>query len=157
MSEVTNIEEKSISSITLKWQERSGGRGRTATKFLDFVIDGASLREKIGGDLASCLGWLVPTANEKAVNRILLNEPADFPDNRRSLYVCPECGDLGCGAVSALVERVQDKVIWRDFGYQNNYESGVSFEGFEALGPIIFDATEYESAIRQALDITYEQ
>jgi hypothetical protein len=38
------------------------------------------------------------------------------------MYVCAECGDLGCGAVTAAVEVGDDKVVWRDFGYQNNYE-----------------------------------
>jgi hypothetical protein len=29
------------------------------------------------------------------------------------LYVCAECGDLGCGGVTAVVELTPDTVLWR--------------------------------------------
>jgi len=101
--------------------------------------------------MVSCLGWFVPEENAKAARRLLLEEAADLPDNRRTLYVCPECGDIGCGAVSLVVERVEDKIIWRDFGYENNYEEVVRTEGYENVGPFVFDRAEYEEAIKKAL------
>jgi hypothetical protein len=81
----------------------------------------------------------------------LLNEPADFPNDRRSLYVCPECGDLGCGALSAVIENVDNQIIWRDFGYQNNYEDIVHLDSYRDIGPFVFEAAEYESVIRRVL------
>jgi hypothetical protein len=57
-----------------------------------------------------------------AVDRLLLTSEADFPNERRSLFVCAECGDLGCGAVTLSVTRVGGKVVWSDFGYENTYE-----------------------------------
>lgn len=100
----------------------------------------------------SCLGWFVPEENAKAVRRLLLKEPADLPNDRRTLYVCPECGDLGCGVVSLVVERAGDRIIWRDFGYENGYEGMIHAEGFEGVGPFTFGRAGYEEAIRQAFD-----
>jgi hypothetical protein len=142
------------SVLQLAWKRREGGSGKTQRDYLDFIVDGQPLSEMIGGDLASCLGWFVPEENTKAVRRLLLEEPPDFPNNRRSLYVCPECGDLGCGAVSAAIEQIGDKIIWRDFGYQNNYEDEVIFGEYKNINPIAFNKAEYEKIIRGASLVT---
>ena len=104
-----------MSKLRLEWKRREGGGGRTQRDFLDFIVDGQPLSELVG-DQVSCLGWLVPEENAKAVRRLLLKEPPDLPNNRNTLYICPECGDLGCGAVSLVVEPVGNNIIWRDFG-----------------------------------------
>ena len=143
---------KEVSALRLVWKRRTGGGGRTQRDFLDFVIDGQSLSAVVG-DQISCLGWFVPEENAKAARRLLLEEPADLPENRRTLYVCPECGDIACGAVSLVVERVENKIIWRDFGYENNYEGVVRAEGFEGVGPFVFNRSEYEKVIKQAIDL----
>lgn len=145
------MENTKTSTLGLEWKRRAGGGGRTRRDFLDFVVNGQPLSEKVGGDLASCLGWFVPEHNRKAVRRLLLEDPADFPNNRRSVYVCPECGDLGCGAVSVIVEEVDGKIIWRDFGYENNYEDDVVFGEYQRIGPIAFDKVQYEETIKIAL------
>ena len=139
------------SSLRLQWKRRAGGGGRTQRDFLDFIVDGQSLSAVVG-DQISCLGGFGPDENAKAARRLLLEEPADLPDNRRALYVCPECGDVGCGVVSLVVERVDKKIIWRNFGYENNYEGGVRVEGFEEIGPFAFNADEYEKVLKQAID-----
>lgn len=139
-----------VSMLRLEWKRREGGGGRTQRDFLDFIVDGQPLSELVG-DQVSCLGWFEPEENAKAVRRLLLKEPADLPNNRRTLYVCPECGDIGCGAVSLVVERDEGSIIWRDFGYENGYEGIIHAEGFEEVGPFTFDRVGYEEAIRQAL------
>ena len=101
--------------LSLEWKKRPGGLGRTKREFLGFVVDGQSLSTVIGevvGDQISCLGWFLPEENAKAVRRLLLEETADLPNDRRSVYVCPECGDLGCGAVSVVIEAAGDQIIW---------------------------------------------
>jgi hypothetical protein len=135
-----------VSKLRLEWKRREGGGGRTQRDFLDFIVDGQPLSELVG-DQVSCLGWFVPKENAKAARRLLLKEPADLPNNRRTLYVCPECGDIGCGVVSLVVERAGDKIIWRDFGYENNYEGIIHAEGFAGVGPFRFDRAEYEEAL----------
>jgi hypothetical protein len=42
-------------------------------------------------------------ATANAISRLLLSEKADLPNGRRSFFVCSECGDLGCGAITAVV------------------------------------------------------
>jgi len=54
----------------------------------------------------------------EAVGQLLGEVSSSLPDGRVALYVCPECGDLGCGAVTALVERANDDVVWRDLGWR---------------------------------------
>jgi hypothetical protein len=65
-----------------------------------------------------------------AVDRLLLKSEADLPDDRRSLFVCAECGDLGCGAITISVKRAVDTIVWSDFGYENNYEESVSRDDY---------------------------
>lgn len=138
-----------MNSLRLNWKRRDGGGGKTERDYLDFVIDDVSLSEKFG-DSISCLGWTVSIENEKAVRRLLLEKPSDLPNNRRSLYICPECGDLGCGAVSIVVEQNGDQITWRDFAYQNNYLDPL-IEEYQDLGPFVFDKTDYEKVLKSAL------
>ena len=139
-----------VSELKLQWKRREGGGGRTQRDFLDFVADGQPLSELVG-DYISCLGWLGGEENAKAVRRLLLEEPSDLPNSRRTLYICPECGDIGCGALSAVVEQLGNKIIWRDFGFENNYENVIHRTGFEHIGPYTFDQRSYEQTIRQAI------
>ena len=143
--------EPKLSKIELNWETREGGKGRTKRDYLDIVIDGESLSKLVGGDLVSCLGWL-PGENELAVRRLLLEEPADFPNERRSLYVCPECGDIGCGAVTVAIEKRDNSIIWRDFGFENTVEDTVDTR-FNAVGPYVFEPVEYESVLKQAAEL----
>lgn len=138
------------SLLQLVWKRREGGGGKTQRDYLDFVVDGQPLSEKIGGDLASCLGWFVPAENTKAVRRLLLEEAPDLPKNRRSLYVCPECGELGCGTVTALVERSGETIIWRDFGYESNTDEVMPIRGYRDVA-FVFDRAQYERALKAAL------
>jgi hypothetical protein len=87
----------------------------------------------------------------KAVDRLLLKSEADLPDDRRSLFVCAECGDLGCGAITLSVKQVDDSVVWCDFGYENNYEAGVWRDDYKDVGPFEFDFHQYESALLDAV------
>jgi hypothetical protein len=43
--------------------------------------------------------------------------------DRVALFVCPECGDLACGAITALVSRNDHRVQWSDFAYDYGYEA----------------------------------
>lgn len=67
-----------------------------------------------------------------------------------SVYVCAECADLGCGAITVLVERDESTVSWRDWGYQNNYEDGLV--RIVDIADVTFDAAQYDATLRAALD-----
>jgi hypothetical protein len=132
------------------------GTSKSERHFLDFVVDGQWLWEVLGRrhDMVSVL-WVEYPKDEivKAVGRLLLEEKADLANNRRSLSVCSEWGDLGCGAITAVVERRSGTFAWRAFGHENNYEDAVSLDAYNVVGPFTFDAASYESTLRQAIPL----
>jgi hypothetical protein len=104
--------------------QRAGGPYKTERKFFDFVVDGVSLYDTLGRsrDLISAL-WNppeVPSEGDRAIRRLLLADGGDASENRVSLFVCPECGDLGCGAITVRIERDDTGIVWRNIGYENN-------------------------------------
>jgi hypothetical protein len=136
---------------------RPGGPGKTQRDFLDFVVDEKSLYEYLCKahdlDLISCLVLCRPIEESvRAGRRLLLKEPAMLPGERYPLFICPECGDLACGTVTVTVQEEKDRITWRDFGYQNTYETDIYFDAFKRIGPFIFSRDEYgrvlESGIR---------
>ena len=132
-----------------------GGGGKSERHFLDFAVGGQSLWERVGKphDMVSvlCLDF---AADEtiRAAHRLLLTEKADMPNNRRSLFICSECGDLGCGAITAVVVKERDAITWKDFGYENTYEDKVSLEDYKSIGPFTFSAVKHERTLLQGID-----
>jgi len=153
---------ETLSEISLPIKSRSSvqlsdGRYKTSRSYLDFVIDGVSLAERFtsaGFDLVGVFSktW-VPEANEAALRRLLLEEASDFPNGRCSVFVCGECGDLACGAVSVHVSASNSTVIWKDFGFQNSHESEIRFEKLSDLGPFQFDIESYRRRLSGAVTL----
>lgn len=112
-------------------------------RFLDFVVSGRSLLKEFrhrGYDVAP----RIPLASETR-ELLLLEKEADMPNGRVAIYVCPQCGDLGCGAVSVKIVREGADIIWDQFGWENDYDG--EFWPFEKIGPFRFDEAEYRIAI----------
>src|SRR3954447_7641655 len=100
--------------LSLAWRERrTDHEPQTPRSFLDFQVDGASLYDAIGEDLISCFGWLPAEGEAHFAAQLLLEQPPDL-DGRVPIYVCPECADNYCGAITAVIERKGDKTLWRD-------------------------------------------
>jgi hypothetical protein len=130
---------------------------RSRRDYLDFVVDGESL----GDQLAPVLGCASLPADYVPVlvldwpmgfpaedyGRLVGELPAPLPDGRVPLYICAECGDLGCGGITAVIERSADTVVWRDFGYQNDYEPFDVGDVLPSVGPIVFDRPGYLDAL----------
>jgi len=140
-----------VTRIGVKYPD---GTYKSERRFLDFVINGESLWETVGkpGDIVSILCFDYAVESKKAVDRLLLTERADLPNNRRSLFVCSECGDLGCGAITVVVVKERDTITWKDLGYESNYEDSVSLADFKSVGPFTFNSAEYERTLHQALE-----
>jgi hypothetical protein len=145
-----------ISTVDIIWAMRTGGGGRTERRYLDFVIDGVPLSSLLKCDVISPFGWTIPNEQVAAVDRLVRRKAADLPEQRVSLYVCPECGDLGCGAVSVQVEGGNGVVTWRDFAFQNNYDDSVHREGFENVGPFVFEGRRYHQVLEQLRQTTLQ-
>ena len=108
-----------MDELTKVWDSRKG------TKFLDFMVSGMSLYEIVGRkhDFIGCLGWVGNKYDNDARARLLLGRKPDLPSGRVSLYICPECADLGCGSIGAFVKADGDFFIWSDFAYEANYDA----------------------------------
>jgi hypothetical protein len=148
-----------VSSIHLSWRVREEGAGdprQTRREYLDFVIDGESLGQLTGlGDpgYIGFLGWMPDDdAYERGLlKQLLLEEPSELETGRRLLYMCPECGDVGCGALTAVVRREDDNFIWAEFGVERDWRVEnlpfVDLAGFEEVGPYRFEVSQYRDAL----------
>lgn len=87
--------------------------------------------------------------------RLLDDGEPDYPPNRVALYVCQECGDLGCGAVTVAVNRDPGAITWSDFRWEvNSYadhpdESTIRFD----LDPFRFAYDAYVEVLNRALQL----
>jgi hypothetical protein len=95
-------------------------------------------------DFMGCFVKGFNAQNETTARKLkLLTEPED----RVLLYICPECGDIGCGAYSAHIVKTDSGYIWENFAYENGYEELRIIENF---GPFSFESLAYEAAIDRA-------
>lgn len=143
--------------LSLRTSVRAGESNRARREFLDFDIDGQSLRDAlhtradtpITADLVSVLvtNWPAGFPTEE-LETLLGQRPGPFPGRRVALYVCPECGDYGCGAVTAVLERDSEEIVWRDLGWQTDYDPAVDLDLYRDLGSYRFDAWAYEACLR---------
>ena len=141
---------------------KTGAEVGKSRSFMDFVVDGEHLVLLLGPTRVP-KGLAV-----KFVPVLVFDWPSGFPaedfgrlvgaispslpDGRVPLYVCAECGDLACGAVTAIIDRTLDTVTWRDFGYQNNYETFERTNVADGVGPFIFDRASYDAVLQQFRD-----
>ena len=140
-------------SLIIRPGSSSGGVTTTARQSADFLIDGESLlrilvREDGGyGDFMGVLVRGYPEQNADVASQLVgLTDPS-FDTGRVLLYVCPECGDIGCGAYSAIVSVASGEASWSDFAYENGYEDPRPLEN---IGPFVFDTSRYKAAIASA-------
>jgi hypothetical protein len=82
----------------------------------------------------------------KRMSTMLLDIPP-VDGKRVLLYICPECGDVACGAYSALVRRERESYRWESFAYQTSESDSKTVEAF---GPFVFDANIYKNSVLAA-------
>jgi hypothetical protein len=142
------------STLSLKWRTRQGGGGHTHWEYLDFLVDGRSLWEHLGAaDVIGCLGWGNPAEEQRAAERLLLRAPSTLSLGRVPLFICAECGDLDCGAVTAQVERTPEGIAWYDFAFEDSGGEITRYPKYQALGPFLFNKAEYWRALNDRLGI----
>lgn len=122
--------------------------------FVDFIVDGRPLLFQLSDlDAVSPLASDVPPAIFTAqVRSLLLEAEAPLPGGRYVIYGCPDCEDLACGAVTALIDKDGDDYIWRDFAWQTDEHADLQLNGYHGIGPFRFRATEYRAALGSLLD-----
>ncbi|MFF3686655.1 oxidoreductase [Streptomyces sp. NPDC002187] len=121
--------------------------------FLDFIVDGRPLLFQLCDlDAVSPLAADVPPAIFSAqVRTLLLETDAPFEGSRCVIYGCPECEDIQCGAVTAVIERDGDDIVWRDFAWQTDGSADLDLNGYQGIGPFRFRGEEYRSALQRLL------
>ncbi|MFE0514929.1 oxidoreductase [Streptomyces sp. NPDC058964] len=122
--------------------------------FVDFIVDGRPLLFQLSDlDAVSPLASDVPPAIFTAqVRSLLLESEAPLPDGRYVIYGCPDCEDLACGAVTAVIERDGDDYIWQDFAWQTDERADLELNGYHGIGPFRFHGPEYREALGALLD-----
>jgi hypothetical protein len=147
-----------VNSLRLERATRPPAGNKTPRTFLDFLVDDRSLFRQLsslGFDFVSPLGWGDARQQAAVVSRLLRKKPGDLPSGRTAIFVCPECGDLGCGGVGTRIERVSDSIVWRDFAAENDRGLPNETETLAGLGPYTFHPTEYY-AVFAGLERAYE-
>ncbi len=132
----------------------AGGDYQVHRDFVDFVVDGYPLLFRLSDlDAVSPLASDVPPSLFTAqVRSLLLETEPPLPAGRFVVYGCPECEDLACGAVTAVIEHDGEDVIWRDFAWQTDTHADLELNGYHGIGPFRFRGTEYRAALAALLD-----
>jgi hypothetical protein len=139
-----------MNTLERRWDIRKGETFGNPIKhernYIDFVVSGKPLSDILKtkkDDLISMFGWGANADYENHLIRVFLKqEPPELETGRTIIYGCPECGNIGCGAVTAEIIENGDKIIWKKFGYENNY-GGLYFEEYSDVGEFEFDKQEY--------------
>ncbi|UFQ19354.1 MULTISPECIES: oxidoreductase [Streptomyces] len=123
--------------------------------FVDFIVNGRPLLFQLSDlDAVSPLAADIPPAIFTAhVRRLLLEARAPLREGRYVIYGCPECEDLACGAVTAVIEKAPDSddFIWRDFAWQTAEPADLERNGYHGIGPFRFRGAQYREALGQLL------
>ena len=134
-----------VATLTLREAHRSVGGGKTERSYSDFYVSGIRLLDFLGwqdADYITPLGWGPAKYQADAVAELLQSRKPSLSTGRTQLYVCPECGDIGCGAVTTRIERVGDLIVWGNFDFENDSEEPRLSE-FVKIAPIYFEAAPY--------------
>jgi len=129
------------------------GATTTARVSVDFTVDGESLLRCLtradGGHPDFMGGFVRGVADANSVKLAMLagSRPPETEEGRYLLYVCPECGDIGCGAYAARVRVGADTVEWHDFAYENGYEPP---RQIAEVGPFVFERQQYQQVLERA-------
>ncbi|MFF4232757.1 oxidoreductase [Streptomyces sp. NPDC001820] len=119
--------------------------------FMDFIVDGRPLLFQLADlDAVSPLASDVPPAIFTAqVRTLLLEARAPLAGSRCVIYGCPECEDIRCGAVTAVIERDEDDFVWRDFAWQTSGTADLELNGYHGIGPFRFRGDAYRAELER--------
>ena len=121
---------------------------------VDFLVNGQSLYELLSAHSLDLVGRFSQgnrAWNEESANIFLTKQSADIENSRIMLYVCPECGDIGCGAITVTIIKSDNSYAWTEFGYENNYDPQMmDLDSYRTIGPFRFQFDEYCEVIEKA-------
>lgn len=124
---------------------------RPESHYLDFLIGGHRLAHSlpIGPDMTTLLNRAWLPSVEGSVMELLGRRPtAGLDIGRIFLFVCGECGDLGCGAVTAAIEVGAERTTWSQFAWESGFEPAEPID--DAPASITFRTADYEDVFASA-------
>jgi hypothetical protein len=133
-----------MNTLDFRKEHRNTGSNQTLREYFDFLIDGISLKSLLNyqnADLISPFGWGVKDYESELIKEFRLKKKPELTSGRIMIYICPECGDLYCGAITVRIIKVDDKIIWTDFAFQNGEKENK--EDFRSINDFEFNKHEY--------------
>jgi len=128
---------------------RTGSRNQAERRYYDFTINGKPLRSMLtSGDNVTPFGWLAREHEAGFARQLLLRAPSELRSGRVPLYICPECADLGCGALTARVLEDHESFAWLDLAFETSYQDALPTEFLE-VRPFYFEKRGYETSVRR--------
>jgi hypothetical protein len=118
------LTKKIMDTIIIADVHRRGGLDWRERHSVDFIVNGVSLHEMTGAkkkDMCGRFSFDLPDWNHSSSASLLLEgEPDKWLDSGQfMIFVCPECADLGCGAIICTIERTDSGFMWKNFAYDN--------------------------------------
>jgi hypothetical protein len=132
---------------TLNFDKKTRGNqdDNSERNYYDFNISGQSLKTILKADnmdLISPFGWGDKNYEQEIIKEFRGQKKPQIPSGRLMIYVCADCGDLGCGAITAELQITDNKVIWKNFSYEDN-SSEIDFTSFKDIPSFEFDRVDY--------------
>lgn len=146
-----------MNQLTLQFLNRSGKTtsdesAKTDRRYIDFVVSGQSLAELFevsSRDLIGTFGWTENIEYENnQIDEFSGTLQPELKTERTSFYVCPECGDIGCGAITAKIEVKDNMITWKDFAYENDTDEP-DLTDYKEIGPFNFNKHEYLKTLEE--------
>jgi len=125
-------------------QLRKIGSNQTYREYYDFIIDGTSLKSLLNisdVDLISPFGWGSKELENESIAEFRLKKISELNSGRIMIYICPECGDISCGAITVRIIKDDNKIIWTDFASENGVTEYQ--DGFKLIKDFEFNKDEY--------------
>lgn len=125
-----------MNNIKLVLSQYPGGQ-----PFYEFDIDNQTLSSILQVDLNSLIGILSLEASDSGYFVAQIGKfIGKLETEKILLYVCSDCGDLGCGALTAKISFDEKTIVWSDFAYENTNEV---WEKYPEIGPYEFERDSY--------------
>ena len=133
--------------ITLKADLKHNAESRS---FYDLIVDGKSLFEQFidaDSDMAGHFGFYNDVKlNLKVIDEFQLKSKSELKSGQSMIFVCRDCGDIGCGAITAKIDETDNKIIWSNYKWENDYEESYESD-FIDFPSLEFDKVEYINAL----------
>ena len=118
-----------------------------ARNIFDIIIDGESLTDKlIDGkfDTLPVFGFYDKAEYElPTIQEFLKEKNSELESKRILLFICRECGDIGCGAITVDIEKAENSYKWNSFAWENG-DNEIITSDFIDFNSLEFTKSEYE-------------